>query len=363
LFTQCPKCETIFKLSPDVLRAAGGQVRCGRCGEVFNALARLAEQPGTFSVGESPLELEARADRILESPPEPEDEIAEEFATDAASGVELARLDVADWPVEVAEDPALEFTLPPRELDRIFVANKSGLPSLPEPGPDPADAASADAVLPPAPVIGHEISENAQRELRAARAEPAEPPDDRSRIDLSPPPAPRLQVAVWATAAALLVLLLGGQLIHQNREWLSANTGLAGPLRAVYAKLGSPLPVPGDVGAYQLRQWGVTGEPDASGALHVRASILNTAADSQPYPLLRVTFTDRFGHRIGSREFAAPEYLGKPTTGLLAPGERADATINILDPGKDAEGFEIDVCLRTADRRIKCANDLAARAQ
>jgi predicted Zn finger-like uncharacterized protein len=70
LFTQCSKCETIFQLSADVLRAAGGQVRCGRCGEVFNALARLAEQPGAFTVGESPLELETRADQILQSPPQ-----------------------------------------------------------------------------------------------------------------------------------------------------------------------------------------------------------------------------------------------------------------------------------------------------
>src|SRR6267378_4424879 len=43
VYTQCSKCETVFRLSAEALRAAGGQVRCGRCGEVFNALARLAE--------------------------------------------------------------------------------------------------------------------------------------------------------------------------------------------------------------------------------------------------------------------------------------------------------------------------------
>ena len=35
----------------------------------------------------------------------------------------------------------------------------------------------------------------------------------------------------------------------------------------------------------------------------------------------------------------------------------------ILDPGKDAEGFEIDVCLRGADQKIACANDAAPQAQ
>ncbi len=363
MFTQCSKCETIFKLSADVLRAAGGQVRCGRCGEVFNALARLAEQPGAFAVGESALELEARADRILESPPEPQNATVEEFEGAAAPGVELARLDVADWPGEETEDPSMEFTLPPGELDRIFVANKARLPRPLELGPESAELPVADAQLPPEPasVIGLEVSENAQRELLEARFEPEEPPDDIPRIDLSPAPAPRRAIGAWIAAALLLALLLGAQVVHQNREWLAANTGLSGPLRAVYAKLGDPLPVAADLGAYELRQWGVTGDPDASGALHVRASILNTAAAFQPYPLLRVTLADRFGHRIGTREFAAPEYLGRPVAGQLAPGERADATINILDPGKDAEGFEIDVCLRAADHRITCASDLATR--
>jgi len=363
LFTQCSKCETIFKLSPDVLRTAGGQVRCGRCGEVFNALARLAEQPSAFAVGESPLELEARADRILESPPPPERGTADDVEIGAPPGVELARLEVTDWPSEDAEDPSLEFTLPPGELDRIFVANKSRRTGAVELGAENVTAAGGASPPEVPAVIGLEVSETAQRALLEARAEPEEPPDDIPRIDLAPPAAPRRPIAVWIAAAVLLALLLAVQVIHQNREWLVSNTGLAGPLRAVYAKLGSPLPVPADLGAYQLRQWGVTGDPDASGALHVRASILNTAADFQPYPLLRVTLADRFGHRIGMREFAAPEYLGRPTTGLLAPGERADATINILDPGKDAEGFEIDVCLRTADHRMACANDLAVHAK
>src|SRR5271170_7313017 len=67
VYTQCSKCETVFKLSAEVLRTAGGQVRCGKCGEVFNALARLAEDSSAFAAGESQLDQEERADSILES--------------------------------------------------------------------------------------------------------------------------------------------------------------------------------------------------------------------------------------------------------------------------------------------------------
>jgi hypothetical protein len=31
--------------------------------------------------------------------------------------------------------------------------------------------------------------------------------------------------------------------------------------------------------------------------------------------------------------------LGRPIARMLAPGERADANLEILDPGKNAEGF------------------------
>jgi hypothetical protein len=86
---------------------------------------------------------------------------------------------------------------------------------------------------------------------------------------------------------------------------------------------------------------------------------LNTAAQLEPYPLLRVTLANRFGASIGARDFEPAEYMGKPVARLLAPGERVDATMNILDPGKSAEGFEIDVCLRGTDKKVSCANDAA----
>ncbi|MET0656855.1 MAG: MJ0042-type zinc finger domain-containing protein, partial [Steroidobacteraceae bacterium] len=31
MLTQCPECQTTFRITPAILRAASGQVRCGRC--------------------------------------------------------------------------------------------------------------------------------------------------------------------------------------------------------------------------------------------------------------------------------------------------------------------------------------------
>src|SRR5262249_7298707 len=43
MFTVCPKCALTLVVSAADLRVAQGFVRCGRCSNVFNALARLSE--------------------------------------------------------------------------------------------------------------------------------------------------------------------------------------------------------------------------------------------------------------------------------------------------------------------------------
>lgn len=433
MYTQCTKCETVFRLSAEVLRLAGGQVRCGNCGEVFNALSRLAEEPGAFATGgdESALELETRADHILESAPsaraQPEPS-PPEAPPEEESESQIARLEIEDWeldPIE-AEGAALEFTLPPGELDRIFVENRqtltflaesddaSGLTRIgaarpvganetlgasaasetPDDSHDPDDHVDVDVDVdeesdadfadthPPAgslplftrtrrradrgdagdrrggtlpSVIGRDVSERLRREVQDGIAQANRP--------VFPEDPPRGSPAGWIAAAIFGAVLLCAQLVHENRDWLAAREPFGEPLRALYAALGAPLTMPPNLSVYQLRQWGVTGDPGADGTLRVRASILNVAPGGQPYPALRVTLADRFGNRIGSRDFEPGEYLARPPAKFMAPGERADATLEIQDPGRNAEGFEFDVCLRGAQQRVFCANDSPAHAQ
>jgi predicted Zn finger-like uncharacterized protein len=396
VYTQCPKCETVFKLSAEVLRAASGQVRCGKCGDVFNALARLAEDSGVFTAGESPLDMETRADSILESviPLQVAQDVARDYDEFGPPGVEIAHLEILDTSAEDI-DRSMEFTLPPGELDRIFVESKKRAPQpvLPfEPQPDPLSSAQPEpppeqtppqvpaphpeaAVLARNRISGLEVPDEVRRDMLEGLEQGIQPPaaakgqfahrDVHLDTDLDAARNARRRLIYWLGAAIVSAMLLIAQIMHQNREWFVAHAHgpFGAAVHALYAALGTPLPAPANLSGYQLRQWGVTGDPDANGTLRVRASIMNSAAQPQPYPLLRVTLADRFGKNIGARDFAPAEYLGKPTAGLLAPGERVDATLEILDPGKNAEGFEIDVCLRGVDQKIACANDVAPQAK
>jgi len=44
LITICPQCQLSLAVSASDLRIAHGQVRCGRCASVFNALISLYER-------------------------------------------------------------------------------------------------------------------------------------------------------------------------------------------------------------------------------------------------------------------------------------------------------------------------------
>lgn len=56
LITRCPACATMFKFVPDQLKVARGWVRCGLCGEVFEASFHLVPEqavgPGALTPGQ-----------------------------------------------------------------------------------------------------------------------------------------------------------------------------------------------------------------------------------------------------------------------------------------------------------------------
>ncbi len=358
MFTQCPQCETVFRLSADALGAAGGQVRCGRCGEVFDALKRLAEEPRMFAIGESTLELEARAEQILES-------LGVDSGADA-DPAEVAEGEIPQIGMQEAApdaDRLLEFSLTPTDLDRIFIGGVDTGRSLSGDVQSPEELQVIDAEY--AREEGYETADDQDaedildQEEAVEEAAPLQEPQPEWEPAFLARPEPQPRRWLLMVASILLALLLVGQIVHRNREWLASRGPLGGALRTLYASMGKPLPVPATLSGYQLRQWGASGDATADGSLRVRASILNTTAQMQPFPLLRVTLEDRFGAPIGTREFEPAEYSGKPLTRLLSPGERADATVEIPDPGKSAEGFELDVCLRGADGKIHCAGEQA----
>ena len=173
--------------------------------------------------------------------------------------------------------------------------------------------------------------------------------------------SPRAQRLLHTVVAALAVLL-GAQVIHHYRAALAEVEWLRPPLTAIYAALGMPLEPRWDVAAYEVHQLGAIAGADQAGGLIVRASIKNTAAQPQPLPLLRVTLQDRFGNHVAARDVPPRSYLPakRSRSAYLAPGQRVDAEVQLVDPGASAVGFEIDACLAEGAGRVSCANDASS---
>ena len=104
LITTCSQCQARFRVTPQQLNARQGQVRCGRCSQVFNGFQVLERFPDDDTGGRLIAEHEGR--RIAEDAP------AEPLAPGAT--VDLPLFD--EEPAAAAPEPA---ATPPRRARRL----------------------------------------------------------------------------------------------------------------------------------------------------------------------------------------------------------------------------------------------------
>lgn len=437
MYTQCPDCQTRFRVTAGALRAAHGTVRCGRCGSAFDALVRLSDTPPRAEPEVAPVPLLLTAEDELASYAEPTPEpglepgaestivLVDEGGAGEDITLEGERVSIEGAPEALEETYDLDATdqfevlsIPPsaipdeqqaeRELEALIqrlqhefgpmttvpatatdarddltlqmpvlseVESRSavavepasehaaveeiGLPPeivlepqpVSEPTPEPSPVAPVAPPPLPSPATAPVVVPVEERPLAARRWRP-EP------VELEQEAAPERSVwrtLAWTAGSLLLVLALAGQLAHRYRQDLARDARLGPPLRAAYERLGLTLPPVSDLESLELRQLG--DDAREAGRLVVRASLANRAHFEQPYPLLRLQFEDRFGSLIATRDFEPAEYLKDPTQAArpMAPGSRSEAALVLADPGAEAVGYRLDVCLAESATLLRCA--------
>jgi predicted Zn finger-like uncharacterized protein len=330
LFTRCPECDTTFRVTDETLKKASGQVRCGRCASVFNAYSELHDPSG------KPVE------------PEP-------YLVATQTGL------------EPAPEPADPAGSPPTAAQ---AETKSIVPAEPMAAATAAATAIADANVDPhvgaaQPSAGDQSA--GPQPISATEVDRVLTDDAASRFPESPYAWPRpgtarrMQSRKWTVAAALALLLLGVQAMHHFRSAVAGHSTFGPWITAAYGALGSEIEPSWDVKQYQILDWVATAEPNARGlgSLKITARIRNRGPQRQPYPAVQLRLEDRWEAALGSRMFTAAEYLprGAPREQLMSPGETARAEIEVIDPGPDAYGFELDVCIEVEASLVTCGND------
>jgi hypothetical protein len=165
----------------------------------------------------------------------------------------------------------------------------------------------------------------------------------------------------WGAAAAVAFVTLAAQVVHHSRTDIAAHPTIGPWLQGAYAALGVEVNPRWDVHQYAILDWVATAEPNARGlgSLKITAHIQNRGPLRQPYPAVQLKLKDRWEEAVGSRLFAPAEYLSSdtPRGRLMLPGETARAEIEVVDPGPDAYGFELDVCIEVEASSVSCGTD------
>ena len=255
----------------------------------------------------------------------------------------------------------LRFDRPPDEVEIRPADSRMTAPVAWQPDRPPPEVAAAELAGVTLPALRDADSDAFAPSTAARVAAPART-DGETDADLQEiAPAPterRARPALYSLMSLALATLLLIQVVHHFRQDLVRHPRFGDLIGAAYTQLGMPLSPNWDPTGYEVQQWGIASLPGDTSTLRLRASVTNLAAFPQPYPLLRLTLEDLWGAEVGIRALEPVEYLppGTAADRMMAPGQRSDAEVRIVDPGEDAVGFRIDVCVRS-DAGLRCAGD------
>jgi len=385
MLTECPSCLTVFRVTSAILKMGHGQVRCGKCRKQFDALESLLDDDSSADVATEANEQTVQANTPVEQ--QPQESTIESYEADVGEEITLegSRIEISGTYRVLTDDSSTHSEAEPGHIvhehvvidrDEPRVGDANSLADEPyeeqiveinaddgEPVAEAAhhllaDARSTAAYEDPVPFSQRIWKRARQHQDTHRNAATQQIVAELNALTQKRQPLPA-RAGWWTTASVVLAVLLIAQAVHHYRDPLVRSPKWGGTVAGVYRALGLPLTPNWDLHAYELQQWGVLSEASAHDALRVRASITNTAPFAQPYPLVKLALEDRWGATVAMREFAPEEYLQSTATAnrMLAPRQRANAEIVIVDPGTDAVGFQIHACLAQG-KRIVCADEL-----
>ena len=398
--TQCPHCQTRFRVNHAQLSVARGVVRCGSCLQVFNAVRQLLEQrahqapapapeqpaapqaPRTISQKQWAAEtldldnldldkelakLERReiqhtqsigADRRQpgsdrrqkeESLSASRDTIKaeeEKWAASLFSEPPEERVQAAEDEPEPSKAPATrQRTEPSMSLDIDDMDDEPPLRSTLE-----HDELDLPMTPTSAAVDTPELDERPQPRHKRARAATGahddllqDLEDDPLHLYAQKRPASWGRRLIWLLLVLIAAAGLAAQYIAYQFDDLARQDTYRPWFQQLCPTLGCTLPSRVDIAHIKSSNLVVRSHPEFAGALVVDAIIYNRATFSQPFPLLELRFADLNGNLIASRRFKPAEYLSGELAGESEMPSQTPIhiSLDILDPGNKAVNYSL----------------------
>jgi len=281
MLTECPHCQTLFRITQEQLAQAKGNVRCCRCGEIFDAQEQLQ---GPSENSSDPITVE---NGIAATEAQPDREEQDALLTELSHDIQ-----------DVAENlPATQDAAPPLTTSE---------------------------------------SEN-----RAALGRDQKTPD----LEPSFGEAKKPSSIIWSFASLLTLAALLLQLAWFERDLLIQHPDGEKLLKVMCQSLGCTPPPLKNTRKIEVvsRNFGM--HPDKAGILQFHLTIISHTHFDQVYPKLQLNLFNTNGLLQASRIFEPAEYLSgtwqqQPT---LMPAEREiEILMELLDPGEDVTGFKLE---------------------
>lgn len=300
LITTCTHCLARFRVTPQQLNEKQGQVRCGRCRQVFSGFEALERFPDDDT-----------GTRML-------------AARDAQAGESSGALADFDEPAPEAAaapwaEPQPEHEPPP---EREPPPRRHRQPAMVEP---PAPTPSKTMVEPPAPTPSRPM----------ARPKPM--------LEIEPPPREPPSRA-WRFGAALMLVVLALELAFSFRAALAQRYPVLRPwLETACSTVGCTVPWPREDGLLKLEDSELLEVPGRPGEIALGARIRNLATFAQEYPYIELTLTDTTGQPAVRRVLRPADYLGRAVNAgeALAAGADLAIQLRLETPRVRATGYEL----------------------
>jgi len=347
MITQCPGCQTRFRVPLDQVASSRGEVFCGECHAQFNALDHLVIEEG---INQGKPTLTERAQKSDDSAhgntlflPIDEDAIANLLSDRAAS----------NRPLENESQPGQNRVtdgLPP-QLTPITQSSS----------PDFTDTLIKQALETPEEIT--EINDSAKNETDTSQfkkqenvdASTSNPPPSTNEIEkyhlrqvLKTAPAERHQQPLWSTILALasimlLMSTLGIEYMVVQREHFSQHPYFRPLLTTICPQIGCNIAPRRELSLLSIVDNRIETHPEAPEALLITAELTNRGPFEQNYPIVELVMTNIQQEVVANRNFYPDEYLptfSRNNTGRFAANSSAQLELEVVDPGSHATGFE-----------------------
>lgn len=321
LTTRCVHCHTVFRVTTAQLQAHGGQVRCGRCMQVFDALAALAPEPAMIEPQSQPA---VDPDVVQETaPPLPQ--------LDALPEAEI----IEENPVVQADPVSLE---------------ESASEAQPANAPDedkPVEEVPADQLLVqvrPEDAVDTTVETPAVDESASAEAPDNDNPFTQAAVD---EPVTESRRRGLPAAVAVLSVALVLQALFFYRSEVAAQHPLAKQwLNWVCVQAGCAVVLPQRPQSILIEASDLQViDPANPNRIQLTATLRNHAGHEVGYPALDLVLTNVNDHTLARRIFLPAEYLASGREAGSGIAANAELTVRLgLETGNlGAAGFRLAV--------------------